>query len=34
MLIKRRFLNTKLKIGNCGLMAVSVIIGGALFTMP
>ena len=33
MLIKKRFLNTKLK-SVTGLMAAAVIIGGALFTMP
>ena len=33
MLIKRRFLNTKVKIVTA-VMAVSVIVGGALFTMP
>ena len=33
MLIKRRFLNTKVKIVTA-VMAVGVIIGGALFTLP
>ena len=33
MLIKRRFLNTKVKIVTA-VMAVGVIVGGALFTMP
>ena len=33
MLIKRRFLNTKVKIVTA-VMAVSVLVGGALFTLP
>ena len=33
MLIKKRFLNTKVKIVTA-VMAVSIIVGGALFTLP
>ena len=33
MLIKRRFFNTKVKIVTA-VMTVSVLVGGALFTLP